>query len=51
MVNILDSGATAAYIGFWIDHEGDYLLALTNRDAVALLSSLAIAVTFVRNRG
>jgi hypothetical protein len=50
MNNIPDSGATAVYIGFWNDHDGHYLLTLTNREAAALLSFLAVAVTFAGNR-
>lgn len=50
MNNIPDSGATVVYIGFWNDCDGHYLLTLTNRGAAALLSFLAVAVTFAGNR-
>lgn len=50
MANIPDFGASAAYIGFWIDHDVGRFLTLSNRDATAFLSFLAIAVTFAGNR-
>lgn len=50
MSDIPDSGATAVHLGFWTDHDGHYLLTLSNRNAAALLSFLAVAVTFAGNR-
>lgn len=50
MANVQESGSTAVYTGFWTDHDGRYLLTLTNRNAAAFLSFLAVAVTFAGNR-
>src|SRR5690242_11414486 len=49
MANVRKSGSTAVYTGFWTDHDGRYLLTLTNRNAAAFLSFLAVAVTFAGN--
>ncbi|KAH7394528.1 hypothetical protein BKA66DRAFT_567464 [Pyrenochaeta sp. MPI-SDFR-AT-0127] len=50
MAQVTDSGVTAAYTGFWFDHDNGRFLTLTNRNAATLLSFLAISVTFASNR-
>ncbi|KAF2868559.1 hypothetical protein BDV95DRAFT_596905 [Massariosphaeria phaeospora] len=49
-----DSGASAVHIGFWQNYDGGRLqgalLTLSNQNAAALLSFLAVAVTFAANR-
>lgn len=50
MSSIPRSGASAAYTGFWVDHDQGRFLTLTNQNAAALLSFLAVAVTFAGNR-
>ncbi|KAH7086537.1 hypothetical protein FB567DRAFT_550023 [Paraphoma chrysanthemicola] len=50
MAQVTDSGNSAVYTGFWNDHGNAAYLTLENRKANALISFLAIAVTFAGNR-
>ena len=50
MAHYTDSGDSAVHIGFWIDHDNGPFLTLANRNATALITFLAVAVTFAGNR-
>lgn len=50
MAQSTDPGDSAVYVGFWIDHDNGPFLTLTNQNATALITFLAVAVTFAGNR-
>jgi hypothetical protein len=50
MASTAESGDSAVYVDFWIDHDKGPFLTLTNQNATALITFLAVAVTFAGNR-
>ncbi|KAF2820659.1 hypothetical protein CC86DRAFT_428437 [Ophiobolus disseminans] len=50
MSSYTDSGDSAVYVGFWVDHDNGPFLTLANQNATALITFLAVAVTFAGNR-
>jgi hypothetical protein len=50
MASTAESGDSAVYVGFWVDHDNGPLLTLTNQNATALITFLAVAVMFAGNR-